>query len=206
MSRLFLSSKVRMETPGQGVIGMAAQLVGGAVADRSFRSSRGDLRGHAWLPAGIALLCTPFAVACYHTRSASLSLMLFCAPTLAANSFDAPTSALLLGMTPPEMRGMTYSVFHMFVGLLAGLGPWLVGVLSDAFSHHHGGSSSSRDGGSPDGSASSLMSDGGAAADVGGLRGALIVLQLVNVLAAVHFCCAARSLGGTSMPRTQALE
>ena len=98
-------------------------------------------------------------------------------PTLAANCFDAPTSALLMSMTRPTQRGAAYAFFHCVGGLVAGLGPWLVGRLSDAFGEE-GGAGSAAAGG-----------------DVsGGLQSALTVTQLINLWAALHFVLAARAL------------
>jgi hypothetical protein len=103
------------------------------------------------------------------------------------NSFDAPSSALLLGMTPPALRGTVYALFHLAVGLVAGLGPWLVGSLSDLMSDEGGANHLGKQQSDAATSESGVVKGASAV----GLQRALMLMQLVNLWAALHFCLAA---------------
>ena len=162
-----------------GSVGMCAQLLGGMAADHLFATT-GDVRWYAWVPAITSSVATPFALLTYWVDSSVLSLGIFIIPTIAANCFDAPTSALLLSMTQSNQRGVAYSFFHFVGGLVAGAGPWLVGMLSDALA--------------PGGSMGLGVGADGEEEVAVGLRRALMAVQLLNLWAAMHFVLAARSL------------
>lgn len=54
---------------------------------------------------------------------------------LLSGGWLAPSLALLIGLTPPKMRGATLALNQTFTALGAGLGPFAVGSLSDLFHH-----------------------------------------------------------------------
>lgn len=143
-----------------GVATAIGSISGGALAVRYARHSRSWGAGYA---AWITVAVMPFYVGSFHaTHPLVAFVMLFCA-FLIAGSILGPVFSTLQDMVAPEARATAFAVVALF-GMLVGqgLGPLLVGAISDA-----------------------LNVKSGAAAD--GLRWAMTWVALVNLFTIVAF-------------------
>jgi predicted MFS family arabinose efflux permease len=122
-----------------GLGGATGTLLGGAIAERL---ARRDVRWFMRVPAIAAFLTTPFALAQYFVGDTRLSLLCAIVPAVMVNVYMAPGNAVSQSLAPPDMRAFTSAVFVLVVSLVGlGLGPTLVGVLSDALAPHFGAAS-----------------------------------------------------------------
>lgn len=157
-----------------GVATAIGSIAGGALAVRHAKHSRSWGAGYA---AWVTVLVMPFYVGSFHAPHPLMAfVMLFCA-FLIAGSILGPVFSTLQDMVAPEARATAVAVVALF-GMLVGqgLGPLLVGAISDA-----------------------LQVQQGAAAD--GLRWAMTWVALVNLLTIVAFWRLNRRLAGTPAPR-----
>jgi MFS family permease len=109
----------------------ASTLAGGAACDAAFRK-RGALSVYALLPAAVVALAFPFGVAMCAARSLPATVLLFLPPTAAANVGSGPLRCLVSALVPPNSRGAANSVLEVGIGFAGGLGPLVVGAVSDA--------------------------------------------------------------------------
>jgi MFS family permease len=114
-----------------GLVGGVATFGGGYFGDRL---QRRDLRWYLWLPAGGALLSVPLSVGAYLSSNTTLVVSLLVGASAGYHLFAALGHATLQSLVRPRMRA-TMSAIGLFAMNLVGfgLGPWLAGVLSDAF-------------------------------------------------------------------------
>lgn len=157
-----------------GVATAIGSITGGALAVRYAKHSRSWGAGYA---AWVTVLVMPFYVGSFHaTHPLAAFVMLFCA-FLIAGSILGPVFSTLQDMVAPEARATAFAVVALF-GMLVGqgLGPLLVGAISDA-----------------------LHVQKGAAAD--GLRWAMTWVALVNLFTIVAFWRLSRRIAHTSAPR-----
>jgi len=181
-----------------GSIGAAATLVsfvfGGAVVD--WISTR-DGRWYVWLPALGCLLSVPLYILSFMTSSAILATVLLTLASICIFLYYTPSQVVLQNMAQPRMRATVAFVFFLVVGLVGvGLGPTLVGLLSDSFAAHLFtlGDYSLR---CPGGVARALtagLDDACQSASSAGLRYALIGVSGISLWAALHFLLAARNI------------
>jgi MFS family permease len=114
-----------------GVAGIAGAWIGGQLGDRL---SRKDASALMWLPAIVAPLCIPFYVAAFMSPSAMWSVLLLFPPKLLAGIWLGPTFAALQSVVPPDTRATASAVQSSIVLMIGlGLGPVLIGTLSDVF-------------------------------------------------------------------------
>jgi predicted MFS family arabinose efflux permease len=181
-----------------GSIGACATLVsfvcGGAVVDWI---SRRDGRWYVWLSAAGCLLSAPLYILSFVTVNSVWATILLTFASICIFLYYTPTQVVLQNMAQPRMRATVAFVFFLVVGLVGvGLGPTLVGLLSDEFaSHSFGlGDYASR---CPGGVARALtagLSDGCRVASSVGLQRAMMGVACVAVWAALHFLLAARTI------------
>lgn len=141
-----------------GAGGLAGTLLGGYVSARWFSDNEhGQMRLSAvtvalLVPSFIALLMVPYK---------SLALLTLVPLTLVFSFFIAPTYALLQRLVRDEMRATTLAVVMLLANLIGmGVGPQVVGILSDV-----------------------LRSSAGA----NSLRYAMLIVSLIALLAAHQF-------------------
>ncbi|WP_332770284.1 spinster family MFS transporter [Phenylobacterium sp.] len=112
-----------------GFGGAAGTFLGGALAERM---AKGDVRWYMRIPAIAAFLTIPFALAQYFVADVNLSLALAIVPAVMVNVYMAPGNAVSQSLVPAEMRAFTAAVFVLVVNIVGlGLGPTVVGVISD---------------------------------------------------------------------------
>jgi MFS family permease len=140
------------------VCGVAGLLLGGHVASRWFAGDeRAQMRSSAAMVGSLALFYVLFLL--LPDKHSALAALVPLA--LASNFFFGPTFALLQRLVPDEMRATAMAVVMLLANLVGmGVGPELVGILSDRFQPLLG---------------------------VDSLRYAMLIMSLVAVWAAYHF-------------------
>jgi len=119
-----------------GFGGAAGTFLGGALAERL---AKGDVRWYMRVPAIAAFLTIPFALAQYFVADAHLSLVLAIVPAVMVNVYMAPGNAVSQSLVPAEMRAFTAAVFVLVVSIVGlGVGPTVVGILSDLLINRFG--------------------------------------------------------------------
>jgi len=114
-----------------GVIGGISVLVIGVIADRHFLKDKG---AHAKIPALMMFIAVPFFVAGLMSQTITMAIVMFIIPIMMVSAWHAPTFAAIQKVAPQENRAMA-TAFSMFVMNMIGLGlgPLVVGILSDYF-------------------------------------------------------------------------
>jgi predicted MFS family arabinose efflux permease len=114
-----------------GLGGAVGTFMGGALAERM---AKRDLRWYMRVPAIAAFLTVPFALGQYFVGDVYLSLVLAIVPAVMVNVYMAPGNAVSQSLVPADMRAFTSAVFVLVVSIGGlGLGPTVVGALSDLF-------------------------------------------------------------------------
>jgi predicted MFS family arabinose efflux permease len=145
-----------------GAIGLLAT---GVLLDRLGRI---DIRWNMWALTIIMVGCFPFAIALYLSHSAVLALTMFIVPAVFATAQFAPTLAMTQALSPVPMRALASAVYLLVGNLIGhGLGPQVIGILSDLYRPTFGQES---------------------------LRYAMLSVTLVYPWAGLHFYLASRTL------------
>ena len=115
------------------VIGLTAgalgTYLGGSLGDRFGRE---DARWYLWVPVGATLLYIPLALLFYLWPDGRTALLLSAPAALLGGMYLGPTFALTQGLAKPHMRAMAAAILLFILNLIGlGLGPLLVGLLSD---------------------------------------------------------------------------
>ncbi|MFK7896290.1 MAG: spinster family MFS transporter [Myxococcota bacterium] len=114
-----------------GFAGGAAVMLAGTLADRL---GQRDLRWHWWVPTAGALLSVPFSIGAYLIEDGRLAVALIAIATLGNHMYSGLGHAVLQGLVKPRMRAMTSATALFVMNLVGfGIGPILLGALSDAF-------------------------------------------------------------------------
>lgn len=163
-----------------GFVGGAGTYLSGYLVNRL---SRRDVRWTVWLISIFALINFPFSVAMYLADSAAIMLTLFLYPAMAMAGFMAPAFSMTQSLVPVRMRAQASAILFCVMNIVGlGLGPPIVGILSDAYAPSFGAES---------------------------LRYALMTMAGLWLLSALHFFKAAKTLPAdiqraTSLPATSA--
>ena len=98
-----------------------------------------DRRWLCWLPACAGVLTTPFIFAFLLVDSGPLALLCYVPIAFLSATWSGPTYAAVQSLVPLRMRAMASAVLLFALNLIGlGLGPQLVGVLSDLFDARFG--------------------------------------------------------------------
>ncbi|MEC7969792.1 MAG: MFS transporter [Pseudomonadota bacterium] len=109
-----------------GAVGVFA---GGVIAERLARK---DVRWYMWLPALTGLICVPFMVANYMVAGAYTALIVSIIPGILFNVYLGNTLAMTHGLVGLRMRALASAILFFILNLIGlGLGPWVIGLLSD---------------------------------------------------------------------------
>lgn len=151
--------------PMFGVAGLIGTVGSGIVADRL---ARHDRRWYLWMCALSMAIATPFAAATLLVGSPAVAFAVNFIPMILANTFIGVTGATVQGLAPLRMRALAAAIKTLVLNLIGlGLGPLIIGVLSDMFNTGDSGE---------------------------GLRYAMLALVSINLWAAVHYMIGARTL------------
>ena len=119
-----------------GILGAIGALVAGKLFDRL--AVRGFQYG-MWMLAIVPFFTMPFFIMGLLTDDLTTAMLLFIIPGFAANYVLGPTLAMVQTLSPVNMRAVSAAIKMLFINLIGmGLGPLLVGVLSDLLSPHYG--------------------------------------------------------------------
>lgn len=148
-----------------GIGGALGAFAGGYLSDRL---SMRDPRWALWVPGAATLIAVPFAAAAILSRDFSTSLLLYTLPLAFGYMYLGPTLATTHALVAPRMRALASAVLFFIVNLIGlGLGPTLVGVISDALTPSYG---------------------------IDALRYAIVATFCVNGWSALHYYLASRHL------------
>jgi predicted MFS family arabinose efflux permease len=119
-----------------GILGAIGALVAGKLFDRL--SHRGFQYG-LWLIAAAQVLALPFMVVALLADNLTIAMLLFAIPAFTSNFFLGPTIALIQTLSPVNMRAVASAIKMLCLNLIGmGLGPLVVGALSDALTPYYG--------------------------------------------------------------------
>jgi predicted MFS family arabinose efflux permease len=119
-----------------GIVGAIGALVAGKLFDRL--SHRGFQYG-LWLIAAAQVLALPFMVVALLADNLTIALLLFAIPAFTSNFFLGPTIALIQTLSPVNMRAVASAIKMLCLNLIGmGLGPLVVGALSDVLTPYYG--------------------------------------------------------------------
>lgn len=148
-----------------GILGAIGTWAGGVLADRI---SRTKPERRLKFVAITILLAKPFAVWFYLSDSTTIALIIFIVPAFIGTMFTGPTFAHVYSMLAAGQRAMATAIMMFILNLVGlGVGPVLVGFISDMFSASQGQNS---------------------------LRIALAFIQIAGLWGGVHFWLAARAI------------
>ncbi|CAN0588929.1 unnamed protein product, partial [Ectocarpus sp. 12 AP-2014] len=119
-----------------GIFGAVGTLVAGKVADRL--SHRGFQYG-VWLIAIAQVVSAPLFVFAFLAGDVRAMIAFFIIPAFTGNFFLGPALALVQTLTAAPMRAVASAFTMLCINLIGlGLGPLLVGLLSDALTQRYG--------------------------------------------------------------------
>ena len=112
------------------VIGIISGVGGGKIAD--WVAKRWGLYAQSGMVALFKLLAFPFAVGIYLVEDPTTGIILYGISILFASSYLGPTFALIQGLAPVKLRALWAAITLLVINLIGlGIGPTLIGVLSD---------------------------------------------------------------------------
>lgn len=160
-------------------------LVGGFGADWL---GKRDLRWIAWACATGLALCSPLFMAAYFQVTPMAFTLFFGVGSALLFIYYGPALAMIQNLSPPRMRASASFIGAFASGIIGlGVGPALIGAISDlaagqAFAGNYGLSCAGAD-----------LAGACKAAQMSGLRTALMVDSLIFLWAALHYFLAART-------------
>lgn len=111
-------------------VGIASGVLGGRIADRW--AARRGLHVQAWVVALLKTVAVPLAVIFYLSDSAPVAIAAYLVSLLFSNSYLGPSFALIMGLAPVRLRALWAAVTLLVINLVGlGLGPMMVGIISD---------------------------------------------------------------------------
>ena len=127
-----------------------------------------DPKWYLWVTAIALLLIVPLNVIVYMASDSTTALIAMIIPVLLGNFYQATTFSQTQGISALRMRAVAAGILLFILNIIGlGLGPQMVGLVSDLLSDTYGKES---------------------------LRYALLVCSLVNAWAAYHYFVAGRHL------------
>ncbi|MDG1387940.1 MAG: MFS transporter, partial [Halioglobus sp.] len=119
-----------------GILGAIGALVAGKWFDRL--SIRGFQYG-LWMLALVPFISIPFFIMGLFADNLTTAMLLFIIPGFVGNCFLGPTIAMVQTLSPVHMRAVSSAIKMLCINLIGlGMGPLLVGVLSDSLSPRYG--------------------------------------------------------------------
>jgi MFS family permease len=159
------------------VSGVGGTWFGGWLADKLSQSKR-DVRWQLWTPGYATLLNVPAAVIAYYLADKNIVIGMMFISLVFGVMYLGPSYATMQRLVDVRERALGSAVLLLIVNLIGlGLGPTLVGVVSDIINNR--------------------FLDNGFAVEVAraqGLRWALIIMVCVNVWSFIHYMIGAKTL------------
>lgn len=119
-----------------GILGAIGALAAGKWFDRL--SIRGFQYG-LWMLALVPFVSIPFFIMGLFADNLTTAMLLFIIPGFVGNCFLGPTIAMVQTLSPVHMRAVSSAIKMLCINLIGlGMGPLLVGVLSDFLSPRYG--------------------------------------------------------------------
>ncbi len=116
--------------------GVLGTFLGGAVSDRL---AAADVRWYMRVPAIASIIGLPFSFLFYLWPEGRTALLLSVPGALLGPIYLGPTFAMTQSLVRPNMRALASSLLLFIINLIGlGLGPWFVGMLSDALKPSYG--------------------------------------------------------------------
>ncbi len=113
-----------------GVASAIGTFLGGNLADRF---SKWEGRVYAWLPATGVMLAFPFYVAAMFSGNPYVAIVILVVPSLLNSLWLGPAFGTIQNIAPTRMRALASAMVLFVLNIIGlGLGPFFVGVLSDA--------------------------------------------------------------------------
>jgi len=112
-----------------GVAGVLGLLILGGLADRL---STRDPRWPLWLTAGLSAFLIPFSVMAFLAQSGTAALVYLGLSYILGAAYIAPSIAAIQQLVPQELRATASAVLLFFAAVVGAVGPFGVGVISDA--------------------------------------------------------------------------
>ena len=159
------------------VSGVGGTWFGGWLSDR-FTNLRRDVRWQLWVPGIATLVNVPVALMAYTWPDRNLVVGLLFVSLVFGVMYLGPTFATLQRLVSARERALGSALLLLVINLVGlGLGPWLVGALSDLMNNFY-----------------LAAGDAAVSAKAQGLRVALAVMVCINLWSFVHYMIAARTL------------
>ena len=182
-----------------GLAAGAGTLLGGVVSDWAGKKA---LRWYALVPGLSALVAAPGYIIAYLQSSAMAAALCLVVPTLLHYMYIGPSLGVMHNLVESRMRATATALFFFVVNLIGlGAGPYVTGLLSDAFAQRAfaatmGGGTfiDSCPGGVAPAGAERALIESCAAAGVQGTRLGIIVVTCVLAWAALHYFVSARTM------------
>lgn len=159
------------------VSGIGGTWLGGYLADK-LSNKHNDVRWQLWTPGIATLLNVPTALLAYSLPGRNAVIATMFVSLLFGVMYLGPSYATMQRLVSARERALGSSLLLLIVNLIGlGMGPWLVGVASDAMNHQ-------------------FLAAGLAAtqAKAQGLRWALGIMVCINLWSFVHYMLGARTL------------
>lgn len=148
-----------------GLAGGTGTFFGGWFADKI---AHRDVRWYMWVPLWGLVIAVPFLALAYLAESHVAAFLLLILPTFFGTLYLGPSFAATQSLVPAHMRSVAAAVLLFIINIIGmGLGPQLVGVLSDLLEPTFG---------------------------IESLRYTLVITVLFNLFAALFFWFASRTL------------
>ncbi len=151
--------------PMIGIFAGLGTFLGGYISDYF---AKRDRRWYVWIPGITLAISVPFFILAFMADDKYMTLGLLVVPLFFNYIYLGPTFAVIQGLAEVRMRAMASAILLFVISLIGlGLGPFLVGVLSDFLKPEYGEES---------------------------LRVALIFVFLFNIWSGIHYYIAGRTL------------
>ena len=112
-----------------GVFGFAGTLLAGVLSDRL---AKRDVRWNMFVPAIAQAVAVPFILIFYLSPNTAIAAAAAIFPALTGASYLGPSFAMTQGLVPLRMRATAVALLLFVVNMVGqGMGPQLVGILSD---------------------------------------------------------------------------
>lgn len=148
-----------------GIIGGVGTFTGGWLADRL---ARRDRRYYVWLTGGVKILLMPAIIVFYLSHDLGIVIGIICITAFFGGFYLPSSFAMTQSLMPPQNRALASALLLFTINIIGlGLGPYVVGIASDALRGDYG---------------------------VDSLRYALLVVSLFNIWGGFHYLWAGRTI------------